>query len=165
MTARLPLASTDLKNGYLSGFQVTRQENNVGCQGLGMDHTEFCLPADQMLPLKRCTFQKMARSRFINLKYASAHQGFQPVTIGMERTRKDQASQGGSRSYWLPVPLLTPNSHEKKSHTLTVLTWLSPESSPEAPQIPRRYPSRKHLPPSRFLMWSQDEIFWKERVM
>ena len=100
MTARLHFVLINLENGYLSGFHAMRQESNASCQGPGMDHIEFCLPMGQMLLLRKCTFQKMARSRSISLECVIAHQDSQPVIIGEGRTRKDQANrQGGSRSY------------------------------------------------------------------
>ena len=92
-----------------------------------MDPIEFCLQLAQMLQLRKCTFQKMARSRSINLESVIALQDSQPVTIGTERTRKDQANhQGGSRSY-LQLILLTPlkvNSNMERSNSVAFLTGL-----------------------------------------
>ena len=129
---------------------------HASCQDPGMDLIEFYLQVAQTLQLRKCTFRKMARSRPINLESVIALQDSQLVTIGMERTRKDQAKhQSGSRSYLQPI-LLTPlemNSHIERSNSLTFLIHdrTSSQLPPEAPQPPRQYLSRKHLLPSRFM--------------
>ena len=88
MTIDLHLVATDLESGYLSDFPVTRLANNASCQDPGTDRIEFYLLVVQMLQPRKCTFQKMGRSRFISLESVIVLQDSQPATTGMKRTKK-----------------------------------------------------------------------------